>query len=140
MRANAHFILANINSKYYTITVLYAIVQCWDRLSLLSTRFYDFSVKFLLIQSDFLLSKIMTETANKLTGLAKHFNSETMYGRANVSNLTSKQLWMTTIGFCWIILLISERIFECLIIFPGDKGDICRYRTDHSILCHEIEE
>ncbi|XP_019882731.1 up-regulated during skeletal muscle growth protein 5 [Camponotus floridanus] len=30
----------------------------------------------------------MAEGEEKLTGLAKHFNSQTMYGRANVSKAT----------------------------------------------------
>jgi len=36
----------------------------------------------------------MAEGEEKLTGLAKYFNSQTMSGRANVSDLTSK-LWTT---------------------------------------------
>ncbi|KAH0952565.1 hypothetical protein HN011_003612 [Eciton burchellii] len=41
----------------------------------------------------------MTETANKLTGLAKHFNSETMYGRANVTKATFVGIGLITLYF-----------------------------------------
>lgn len=76
----------------------------------------------------------MAEGEEKLTGLTKYFNSQTMYGRANVSDLTSKSSSSTKFSF------ILEWIFECSINFPGDEGDIRRYRTDRFVLLLETEE
>ena len=84
----------------------------------------------------------MAEGGEKLTGLAKHFNSTTMYGRANVSDLTSKSRrhrrrlneHFRRVSF------ILKWIFERLINFSGNEGDVCRYGTDRSVLLRETEE
>ncbi|KAL6439776.1 hypothetical protein ACFW04_004068 [Cataglyphis niger] len=41
----------------------------------------------------------MAEGEEKLVGLAKHFNSQTMYGRANVTKATYAGLALITLYF-----------------------------------------
>ncbi|XP_029157365.1 ATP synthase membrane subunit DAPIT, mitochondrial-like [Nylanderia fulva] len=41
----------------------------------------------------------MTEGGEKLTGLAKHFNSQTMHGRANVTKATYAGIGLIVLYF-----------------------------------------
>lgn len=82
----------------------------------------------------------MAEDAKKFEGLAKHFNSHTSYGRANVSDLTLKLFTTFHENPDESLYLPANGFFECSIYFPGDEGNVRRFGTDRLVLLHEKEE
>lgn len=83
----------------------------------------------------------MVEEEPKLTGLAKHFNSVTNTGRANVSIVTSKSSRTAMFEHnLQNFFYLSHVIYYLFFNFAGSEGYAWHYRTNSPILLHETEE